>query len=133
MIQPKDLLWIKSMEFFKKYCGCHQIPQRSFFLKDYQFPLCARCTGIALGHIAAFVIAPFHRFRYTVLVLTIPMAIDGTVQYFSTYRSNNTKRAVTGFLYGFAFMSAVLHTIFLIVRFINRTIAQEESPCQSKQ
>lgn len=118
MIQQKDLFWIRSMEGFKKYCGCHQIPQRSFFLKDHQLPLCARCTGIALGHVAALAIAPFHRFQYTILVLIIPMAMDGTVQYFTTYRSNNVKRVVTGFLYGFALMSSMIHTIFLVIRFI---------------
>ncbi|MGG7175281.1 DUF2085 domain-containing protein [Clostridium neonatale] len=26
-------------------CGCHQLPDRSFFIRSYQFPICARCTG----------------------------------------------------------------------------------------
>jgi uncharacterized membrane protein len=25
---------------------CHQLPERSFFLGDRQFPVCARCTGL---------------------------------------------------------------------------------------
>ncbi len=120
MIQKKDLLWIKSMEWSKKYCGCHQIPDRSFFFKGYQLPLCARCTGIALGHIVAYIIAPFYIFRYSILILTIPMAVDGTVQYFSSYRSNNIKRLGTGFLYGFAFTSAVFRTVNLTIRFLKK-------------
>ncbi len=118
MIQNKDVLWIKSMEWSKKYCGCHQMPERSFFYKGYQLPLCARCTGIALGHIAAFVMAPFYVFKYSILILMIPMALDGTVQYFSSYRSNNAKRLGTGFLYGFAFTSAIFRTVNLTVRYL---------------
>ena len=25
---------------------CHQLPERSFFVGDYQFPVCARCAGL---------------------------------------------------------------------------------------
>lgn len=118
MIPNKDLVWIKSMEWSKKYCGCHQMPERSFFLNGYQLPLCARCTGIALGHIMAFIVAPFRVFKYTILILMIPMAIDGIIQYFSSYRSNNIKRIITGFLYGFAFTSAVFRTVYLAICFL---------------
>ena len=47
----KDKLWIKSMIWFDKYWGCHQLPERSFFFKGYQLPICARCLGIILGYI----------------------------------------------------------------------------------
>ena len=114
----QDLLWIKSMEWCKKYCGCHQMPERSFFLGIYQFPLCARCTGIALGHIAAIAAAPFYTFKYAVSLFMLPMAIDGTVQYFTSYRSNNLKRVITGFFYGFAFTSVVFRTVKLFIRFL---------------
>jgi len=42
----KDKLWIAAMEWCGRYCGCHQMPERSFSVKGYQFPLCARCTPI---------------------------------------------------------------------------------------
>lgn len=29
--------------------GCHQLAERSFFYKGYQFPVCARCTGVTIG------------------------------------------------------------------------------------
>lgn len=106
------------MEWFQKYCGCHQMPERSFFFKGYQLPLCARCIGIALGHILAYIMAPFYIFKYNILVLIIPMAIDGTIQYFSSYRSNNCKRIVTGLLYGFAFTSAMIRTVYLTIRYL---------------
>jgi uncharacterized membrane protein len=28
---------------------CHQRPERSFFVDGYQFPVCARCTGLYLS------------------------------------------------------------------------------------
>ncbi|HIW84713.1 MAG TPA: DUF2085 domain-containing protein [Candidatus Dorea gallistercoris] len=104
------------MEWCKKYCRCHQMPERSFFLKGYQLPLCARCTGIALGHIAAFLAAPFHTFRLSIAILMLPLAVDGTIQHFTAYRSNNFRRIVTGCLYGFAFMSVMLHGLKALPR-----------------
>ena len=41
-------------QFFMKIghtTGCHQMPERSFFWKEYQFPICARCTGLAVGYL----------------------------------------------------------------------------------
>ncbi len=99
----RDLIWIRSMELCAKYCKCHQKPERSFFISGYQFPLCARCTGIALGHAAALLTAPFHTFGYPIALLLLPLAIDGTVQYLTPYESTNCKRVITGALYGFAF------------------------------
>jgi len=36
---------------------CHQKPERSFFYKKKQFPVCSRCTGIVIGAAAGFVLA----------------------------------------------------------------------------
>lgn len=97
-----------------------KIPERSFFFKGYQFPLCARCTGITIGHLIAFIAAPFHTFHRSILILMLPLAIDGTVQYFTRYESNNRKRFISGLLYGFAFTSTVLCFIKSILTNKNR-------------
>ena len=110
-----EYIWIKSMNWCKKYCNCHQLPERSFFFKEYQFPLCARCTGIAVGHIIAFILSPFIKIKYSVSILTIPLIIDGLIQYFTTYESTNVKRVISGFLYGFAFTSLMLRFVKLII------------------
>lgn len=117
----KDHLWVRLMDLCKKYCGCHQLPYRSFFFKGYQFPLCARCTGITLGHISAFVLAPFHIFGIRITLLMIPLALDGGIQYISQYESNNIKRVITGFLYGFAFTSLFIRIVrSFIVFFVSK-------------
>lgn len=99
------------MEWAHKYCGCHQMPERSFFYKEYQFPLCARCTGIAIGHFVAVCAAPFRTFNLSIATLMIPLAVDGTIQYCTAYESNNIKRLLTGVLYGFAFSSIICRII----------------------
>lgn len=85
------------MNWCKRYCGCHQIPERSFFIKGYQFPVCARCTGIVIGHFFVLTMAPIHIFSKKISILMIPLIIDGTTQYFTRYESNNVKRVLTGF------------------------------------
>lgn len=116
----KDHIWIRSMEICSKYCNCHQMPDRSFFIEKYQFPLCARCTGISLGYIAALLTAPFRSFSYYIAILMFPLAIDGTVQYFAKYESTNLKRIVTGILYGFAFTSIILQALKSAIKIIHK-------------
>ena len=48
------------------------------------------------------------------LLLLVPMIIDGLVQLLTSYESNNRRRFITGFLFGFGIMMLVaIHTIFL--------------------
>lgn len=114
----KDKFWIKSMNWCKRYCGCHQIPERSFFIKGYQFPVCARCTGIVIGHFFVLTMAPIHIFSKKISILMIPLIIDGTTQYFTRYESNNVKRVLTGFLYGVSFTTLMLNMLNTFRKFI---------------
>ena len=43
--------------------GCHRMPERSFFYKGYQFPVCARCTGGFDWGIQELKIIPSTNFR----------------------------------------------------------------------
>ncbi len=121
VISRKDRYWIKMMKWCHKYCGCHQMPERSFFVMNYQMPLCARCTGIAIGHLIGFFLA-FIVYSPLILLLVIPMAVDGSIQYFTKYESTNIKRLITGILYGIAFMSTAIRIcveiIYRIFRFL---------------
>lgn len=81
---------------------CHQLPERSFFFKGHQFPLCARCTGILIGYIIGiiylFIVKDLHIFIE--LLLMVPLLIDGTVQYLGYFKSTNIRRLITGILAG---------------------------------
>lgn len=94
--------------------SCHQIPERSFFIKSYQFPICARCTGLYLGYIIALfnLIKSKKVFKFKAsVVFIVVMAIDGLGQLFKFFESNNKRRFITGFLSGIASIS--LLKIFL--------------------
>ena len=113
---PKDKVWIKFMDFFNKYWGCHQLPQRSFFFHGYQFPICARCTGIICGYLLAiitqfFIFIPIHYLA----IICIPMIIDGLIQQKTRYTSNNHKRFVTGILFGYGFLGIFIQVFKLIL------------------
>lgn len=116
-MEKNDKIWIKLMDWFSKYWGCHQMPERSFFAFGYQFPVCARCTGIIVGYILS-IFCIFLRINInmiTSVILIIPMAIDGTIQFFTNYLSNNTKRFITGILAGYGFIQFIKHIIFIFI------------------
>ena len=121
-ISRADRLWMSSMKICSRISGCHQLPGRSFFFGKYQFPLCARCTGIVIGHLLGIVISVFHRVSFFSLLGTIPLMIDGVIQETTSYESNNRRRLCTGILYGFGMMSAFIRAVFSVVGLISNGI-----------
>jgi uncharacterized membrane protein len=105
--------------FWKALFMCHQIPERSFFIHGKQMPICARCTGLGIGYISAlFVfllvgILPF----FCILLLLLPMAIDGVGQLLQKWESTNYRRLLTGVCGGIgivSFIYAVGYYVFLL-------------------
>ena len=93
---------------------CHQHASRSFFLHGNQMPVCARCTSIFLfiGLTAIFLM--FYRVRMSmmlIMLLILPMALDGGIQLITSYESTNILRFITGALAGMASVLA-FDTIF---------------------
>lgn len=90
----------------KKFLGiafmCHQRPDRSFFIRGKQFPLCARCTGILIGYfLGIFTAICTGCSNYCFyLILLLPMVIDGVLQLKFKKESNNIRRVITGILGG---------------------------------
>ena len=82
--------------------SCHRLPERSFFYRGRQLPVCARCTGLAVGYLAY----PFFLLRVVsvgflvAILLLIPCALDGITQHLNWRVSNNTLRMTTGVLCG---------------------------------
>ena len=94
------------MDWCSKHWGCHQIPERSYFVAGYQFPVCARCTGVALGYITGIVCLVLRKKLSSKMagLLILPMSIDGGVQYVTSYESENDRRTITGFFAGIGFI-----------------------------
>ena len=83
--------------------NCHQQADRSFFLNNNQLPVCARDLGILSGLIMGLAAYLFVRrpVRWALLLLLlIPMALDGGAQALTSYESSNLIRAATGCLAG---------------------------------
>lgn len=95
--------------------GCHQMPERSFFIRGYQFPVCARCFGVYTGMILAIILFSVVNPKIYICVLFNGiMFLDWWLQYKKILLSNNIRRVVTGLLAGYGLISIVIKVIFVI-------------------
>lgn len=86
---------------------CHRIPERSFFYRGKQFPICARCTGILIGYFLGIIYIMYTKKIHPLgeFLLMIPLVIDGIGQLRGYWISNNSRRLVTGVMAGIATIS----------------------------
>jgi uncharacterized membrane protein len=105
---------------------CHQYDERSFILNSNQTPVCVRCIAIYIGLFLGifytlfipnninhkeylFYILPFKTREFLIkrigikflpilliILFLLPVAVDGLIQLFSSYESNNFLRIITG-------------------------------------
>lgn len=94
-----------------QFVACHRKPERSFFWKGKQFPVCARCTGIYLGYISfpLFNFDLLHLSSLLSIAITLPTVIDGLAQAFLKRKSTNFIRVTTGILGGIGAMSLIVN------------------------
>ena len=101
--------------------GCHRRPDRSFYLKGRQFPICARCTGELAGIILGVLLFGFYRPKVLVLcVLLLPLIIDGSIQLTTKYESTNLRRLFTGILFGYALVTLFFLSTNYVFEYGNR-------------
>ncbi|MFM7681493.1 MAG: DUF2085 domain-containing protein [Bacteroidota bacterium] len=139
MVTNFKLLFLKSLYYYLINIpiprGCHQIPERSLFYGDKQFPICARCSGVAFGHflgiLFAIIIGIFfgiiNSYQSTnvfifllvlCIALSIPMGIDWTLQYLGIKESNNKRRLISGILSGLGFGFIYLFVLYFLFKAI---------------
>ena len=115
-----DKIWFKLMNYGNKL-GCHQLPKRSFFIKGYQFPICARCTGVIIGELVAIILLLLSiktNIFINFIFLSI-MGIDWFIQFINILESTNLRRLITGFLGGFGLTYIYYHLIIYFLIIIN--------------
>jgi len=101
--------------------GCHQLYERSLFFGKYQFPVCARCTGILLGQTAGIaLLLLFIKLDIVWLLLSaavsvVLLGIDGFFQLKGIWISTNFRRLTTGILCGFFVTGFFIRIIALFV------------------
>lgn len=99
---------ISTLRFFSQFI-CHRIPERTFKIRGYYFPVCSRCTGIYLGAFSYFIYAFFFYIDYNLFIIlsalfmVTPTTIDGLTQLFSSRESSNILRFATGLFAGIGF------------------------------
>lgn len=81
---------------------CHGIPERCLELWNVPMPICARCTAIYAGVIAAVLLFPLLpripeiKARWVLAIAATPMLIDGITQLAMLRESTNILRIETG-------------------------------------
>ncbi len=96
--------------------ACHRRPDRSFFWKGKQFPVCARCTGLYLGYAVGVVLALVMGswVSYAAILLLTPLLLDSLTQYWQWRTSTNLLRFSTGLLGGIGIISFVLSLAYTL-------------------
>ena len=114
----------KMIEIYKAFMllghlmGCHQMPERSFFWRQYQFPVCARCTGIIIGYMIGIIMWPFYKIKVPIAIaLCGLMYLDWKLQDLAILPSNNLRRLITGTLCGMGYIHLVATVITGILHY----------------
>lgn len=113
-----EAIWLKWMLWGNRV-GCHQKPERSFFYKGYQFPVCARCTGVLFASVAACVMFPIYPLGQGWCVgMCLVMFLDWFIQRIGVKESTNTRRLLTGLAGGYGVMTLQLYMYRAVVGWI---------------
>lgn len=114
------LLLEDSKKLFKVFI-CHRLPERTFKINGYYFPICSRCTGIYIGAFSYFIFTIFNYVQYNYLLVLIafllvfPTFLDGLTQFFGYRESNNNLRFITGLIAGIG-LGIIVKTIkFMLI------------------
>lgn len=106
--------------YYGEKLGCHQRPERSFFIKGYQMPVCARCTGAMVGYLIALPLFFLYDFSWILSFTGCSiMLFDWGLQAMNLKESTNTRRFFTGLVGGYGLMSIQIWFITVIIRYIS--------------
>jgi len=83
---------------------CHQLPERSFHANEFQWPVCARCSGLylsaALGVVGAWVARrrvralPFAAWRGILVIAAVPTGVTLGLEWWDPRWSSGLVRAL---------------------------------------
>lgn len=91
---------------------CHRLPERSFRVRNRQFVVCARCTGLFTGLLAAPVLWPVAHLGVPVLIAaTVGNLIDGGTQLAGLRKSANGLRLLLGLALGAGLTLSILNLL----------------------
>ena len=109
------------MNSFGKEPICNHDPTTAPHIGSFCFPICWRCLSLSVGIILAEIILRvdqscnynvIHRYRFLLILLVIPCALDGLLHYTTDYKSHNIIRIISGLIAGIA----IRLLVFLVVQ-----------------
>ena len=108
---------------------CHQLPERSYFIDGHKLAVCSRCTGLYAGFALTLLLYPLiGSLKNTVtpprswlLLATVPLAVDFSVNFFGFWQNTHTSRFVTGAVLGSAVVFYVMPGIVELSSRLSRT------------
>ena len=107
----------KKLMIFGQNAGCHQMPERSFFIRGNPSPACARCTGVIIGNILAYATFFICRLPLEFYVMgCVVMFVDWCIQYIGICSSTNLRRLITGIIGGYSLATIYCMVIQYIVK-----------------
>lgn len=105
-----------TLVYIGELSGCHRMPERSFFFRKKQFPVCARCTGAFIGYAAGFICFAFYRLPpLACVIFCAVMFADWLVQRIDILPSTNLRRLITGLLCGFGLRQLTMEVYVWLV------------------
>ncbi len=111
----KTKIWLKAMKA-GEICGCHQRADRSFFIRGWQFPVCARCTGVIIGQAAGTAVGLRKKIPLCVSAICCEATLlDWSLQQAGIKQSTNLRRFVTGILGGFGLTAVYSHAVRFVL------------------
>lgn len=111
--------WYSAFFELGRLSGCHQMPERSFFYKSKQFPVCARCTGAFIGYFLGGAIYKIVSIPiWLAITFCIIMFVDWFLQKTEIIGSTNIRRLITGLLCGFGLMQIYIRAIIWTAIFL---------------
>ena len=103
--------------------GCHQRADRSFFWRGFQFPVCARCTGVVLSYLASIPLYVTFGGSYYICVIAMAiMLFDWLIQHVGIRESTNLRRLLTGICGGYGIMTMQLLILVSVIRWVSGVI-----------
>jgi len=117
-------LYAKSIVFGYRL-GCHQRSDRSFFWHGYQFPVCARCTGVLLSYFVSLPLYFFFGGSWKVSLLAMAVMFgDWLIQFMGIRESTNMRRLWTGLCGGYGVMTAQILVVKSLLHMLNQFILE---------
>lgn len=98
--------------YLHKFVSCHRLSDRSFFIQNRQFHICARCTGLLAGLFLSIPLIAFKNYvGYFFPIFLSILIIDGLTQKFNLRESNNLLRFSTGITMSSTFIPFIIFII----------------------